>query len=74
MNQRNYNISRYVNAGIILCFFLFVIALGGCKRPKEDIVLRQIKDVVVDASSDPMLNANAIFLQSEFHAWETQKN
>ena len=33
----------------------------GCKRPKEDIVLRQIKDVVVDANTEPMLKANAIF-------------
>ena len=33
----------------------------GCKSPKEDIVLRQIRDVVVDATSDPMLKANAIF-------------
>jgi LEA14-like dessication related protein len=62
MNQRNYRISRSLNAGIFLSFFLlFVIGLAGCKRPKEDIVLRQIKDVVVDASTDPMLKANAIF-------------
>lgn len=33
----------------------------GCQRPKEDIVLRQIKDIVVDATTDPMLKANAIF-------------
>jgi LEA14-like dessication related protein len=62
MNQRNYNISCPLNAGIFLSFLLFVVvALSGCQRPKEDIVLRQIKDVVVDASSDPMLKANAIF-------------
>jgi LEA14-like dessication related protein len=44
-------------------FLLAALAIGaiGCKRPKEDIVLRQIKDVVVDATSDPMLKANAIF-------------
>ena len=29
--------------------------------PKEQIVLRQVKDVVVDASSEPKLNAEAIF-------------
>jgi LEA14-like dessication related protein len=62
MNQRNHDISRSLNAGFFLSlFFLFVISLVGCKRPKEDIVLRQIKDVVVDASTDPMLKANAIF-------------
>jgi LEA14-like dessication related protein len=38
-----------------------MVLLGACKRPKEDIVLRQIKDIVVDATSDPMLKANAIF-------------
>ena len=62
MNQRSNNINRSLNAGIFFrFFFLFFIVLGGCKRPKEDIVLRQIKDVVVDASTDPMLKANAIF-------------
>jgi LEA14-like dessication related protein len=42
-------------------FLLLFILVSGCKRPKEDIVLRQIRDVVVDATSDPMLKANAIF-------------
>lgn len=42
-------------------FFLFSFIIIGCKAPKEDIVLRQIKDVVVDATSDPMLKANAVF-------------
>jgi LEA14-like dessication related protein len=37
------------------------IAILGCKRPKEEIVLRQIKDIVVDATSDPLLKANAVF-------------
>ena len=62
MNERNNNINRSFNTWIFLSlFFLFVMVLVGCKRPKEDIVLRQIKDVVVDASTDPMLKANAIF-------------
>ena len=42
---------------IVAIFFL----LTGCKKPDQDIVLRHIKDVVVDASSEPMLKANAIF-------------
>jgi LEA14-like dessication related protein len=46
---------------ISLLLAALAIAAVGCKRPKEDIVLRQIKDVVVDATSDPMLKANAIF-------------
>lgn len=42
-------------------FVVSVILISACQRPKEDIVLRQIKDIVVDATSDPMLRANAIF-------------
>jgi LEA14-like dessication related protein len=38
-----------------------MVALSGCKKPEEDIVLRQIRDVVVDANTEPMLKANAIF-------------
>lgn len=42
--------------------FIFVALLAtGCDKPDQDIVLRQIRDVVVDASSDPTLKANAIF-------------
>lgn len=43
--------------------FLVIILLMLCLScvPKEEIVLRQIKDVVVDASSGPKLKANAIF-------------
>lgn len=42
-------------------FALLLFLLSGCKKPDQDIVLRQIRDVVVDASSEPMLRANAIF-------------
>lgn len=42
-------------------FLIALTSLAGCKKPDQDIVLRQIRDVVVDASSDPMLKANAIF-------------
>lgn len=38
-----------------------LMLLAGCKKPDQDIVLRQIRDVVVDASTEPMLKANAIF-------------
>ncbi len=64
MSRRNckINIRSSFNTGIYVSLFLLLaIAVAGCKRPKEDIVLRQIKDVVVDATSDPMLRANAIF-------------
>ena len=64
MNLRNcrYDRRNTFNAGIYISLFILLgVAIAGCKRPKEDIVLRQIKDVVVDATSDPMLKANAIF-------------
>ena len=41
---------------------LFVSAFSfQCQKPDQDIVLKQIKDVVVDATSEPTLKANAIF-------------
>jgi hypothetical protein len=40
---------------------MLLIVIAGCKKPKEEIVLRQIKDVVVDATSSPLLKANAVF-------------
>lgn len=42
-------------------FILASLLLAGCQKPDEDIVLKQIRDVVVDASTEPMLKANAIF-------------
>lgn len=32
-----------------------------CHKPDQDIELRRITDVVVDATTDPMLKANALF-------------
>ncbi|HEU5146064.1 MAG TPA: LEA type 2 family protein [Chryseosolibacter sp.] len=45
----------------MLLLFAAFFVLVACKKPEEEIVLRQIRDVVVDASSEPMLKANAIF-------------
>lgn len=42
---------------IVIVSFLF----SSCQKPGEKIVLRQIRDVVVDASTEPTLKANAIF-------------
>ena len=46
-------------------FILTILPLSflgtSCHGPEEDIVLRKIKDVVVDASTDPMLKATAVF-------------
>ncbi len=38
-----------------------MLLLTACEKPDQDIVLRDIRDVVVDATSEPMLKANAIF-------------
>lgn len=40
---------------------VFSLVLAACEKPKERIVLRDIRDVVVDANTDPMLKGNAIF-------------
>ncbi len=40
---------------------MLLILVTACQKPDQEIVLRRIKDVVVDASSEPMLKANAVF-------------
>lgn len=56
-SKRNNSHWSTVICGICLSVLLM---MQSC-LPKEQIVLRQIKDVVVDASSEPKLNAEAIF-------------
>ena len=45
----------------VTALVLFVLALQACQRPSEDIELKRISDVVVDATTEPMLRANALF-------------
>jgi LEA14-like dessication related protein len=45
-------------AAVALLAFSF---LQSCKMPDEEIVLRDIKDVVADVSTNPTLKGNAIF-------------
>jgi LEA14-like dessication related protein len=45
----------------LLFLTLVLMAVGGCHGPDEKIVLRKIRDVVVDASTEPLLKANAVF-------------
>jgi LEA14-like dessication related protein len=47
--------------GFLLLIVSTWLVLTGCKLPKEQIELKQIRDVVVDATTDPLLKANAIF-------------
>lgn len=49
-----------MNTKAIKFFFLITIGVSAC-APDEPIVLREIKDVVAEASTDPRLKANAIF-------------
>ena len=52
-------IASFLRSMSVALILIWVTA--GCKKPKEEIVLRQIKDVVVDATSSPLLKANAVF-------------
>lgn len=58
MNARSY---KKITLQRILGAFAIIFLLASCEKPDQDIELRRIKDVVVDASSDPMLKANAVF-------------
>src|SRR5262245_48392778 len=46
---------------VIHFVLLMFVVISGCKGPEEKIVLRKIRDVVVDASTEPVLRANAVF-------------
>lgn len=48
-------------AATLISLSLILMVMAGCEQPKERIVLRQIRDVVVDANENPTLKANAIF-------------
>jgi LEA14-like dessication related protein len=46
------------------CFLSLLIALvvlQACQRPHEDIVLKQVRDIVADATTEPTLKAEAVF-------------
>jgi len=45
----------------ILFLAIVMLVVGACQGPKEKIVLKQIRDVVVDATTEPLLKANAVF-------------
>jgi LEA14-like dessication related protein len=42
-------------------FLITALLFNSCKVPDQDIVLRQVKDVMADASSDPVLKGEAVF-------------
>jgi len=45
---------------LIASLFLVTILVTYSCKPKEDVVLKQVRDIVLDASPDPMLHANAV--------------
>jgi LEA14-like dessication related protein len=45
---------------VFLLIFISLVFIQ-CQKPDQDIELRRITDVVVDATTDPMLKANALF-------------
>lgn len=53
--------SLKMKQGYLLLLISVCLMLAGCELPKEQIVLKQIRDVVVDATTEPLLKANAIF-------------
>lgn len=55
------SIKNYSRMGWITLFTILTAMLVSCQKPDQDIVLRKVQDVVVDASSDPLLKANAVF-------------
>jgi len=48
-------------AACLILAVAFPLLLQSCQKPDKDIILRQVRDVVADASSDPMLKAEAVF-------------
>jgi LEA14-like dessication related protein len=44
---------------IILTFLTGLLLLGGC-GPKEDIEFKYVKDVIVDANTEPLLKGTAV--------------
>lgn len=45
----------------MVAVFLLMSVLSACEKPDQEIQLRDIRDVVVDANTDPTLRANAVF-------------
>jgi hypothetical protein len=58
-----YGVQKNMKIKILSSVLLLVsgMLIASCERPSEDIVLRNIKDVVVDATTEPTLKANAVF-------------
>lgn len=61
MNILSCKTKGILRPGVFITVVFLGFITGGCQKPDQDIVLRRIKDVVVDASTEPTLKANAVF-------------
>lgn len=59
MTGKDLRVFGCFNAGLML--LLLAGILQSCHKPDEDIVLKQVRDVVADATSEPTLRAEAVF-------------
>lgn len=48
-------------SGFSVWLVMMVFLIQGCQKPDQDIILKQVRDVVADASSEPTLKAEAVF-------------
>jgi LEA14-like dessication related protein len=53
--------SGFLFKSIGLLVLSAMIVLQSCQRPHEDIVLKQVRDIVADATTEPTLKAEAVF-------------
>jgi LEA14-like dessication related protein len=59
--KKNKQLPMVFRPAIHLLFLTLMLVIVSCDGPDEKIVLRKIRDVVVDASTEPVLKANAVF-------------
>lgn len=53
--------------GRVILFFTMLAFTFSCKAPEQEVVLRKIRDVVVDGTTEPKLKAQAILYNPNHH-------
>src|SRR6187399_299526 len=66
MNLLIFHLMKQLSVRAVL-FLTLLISIFSCHGPEEDVVLRRIKDVVVDATSEPKLKAQAVLFNPNKH-------
>lgn len=59
------NVLRFSSRALF--FIAVLLTTFSCKAPEQEVVLRKIRDVVVDGSHDPKLKAQAILYNPNKH-------